>query len=244
MTSDTICRRLGKITDDIRRLEQRFDLPGDSVALIAVSKTKPVSMIRAAISCGQRRFGENYAQELHEKATALAGTATEWHFIGPIQSNKTRLIAAHAHWVHGVDRIKIARRLAAQRPDHLPALNICLQVNIDGEAGKSGVSPEALPELADAVAQIDGIVLRGLMCIPRPRQGFEAQRAPFARLRRAIAELDDNGFALDTLSMGMSGDYAAAIAEGATMVRIGTAIFGERSRPRVEKRPVDTPRQR
>ncbi len=229
MTSDAICRRLSKITDDIHRLEEEFNRPRSSVTLLAVSKTKPASMIREALACGQRHFGENYAQELHDKAGELAGEPIEWHFIGPIQSNKTKLIAAHAHWVHSIDREKIARRLAAQRPDTLPPLNVCLQVNIDNEANKSGVTLAALPELAEAVAAIDGVVLRGLMCIPRRRQGFDAQREPFARLRRALEQLNDDGFALDTLSMGMSGDYAAAIAEGATMVRIGTAIFGQRN---------------
>ena len=229
MTLDTVCRRLDRIIEEIRRCERDNGRARNSVALVAVSKKKPTSMIREALACGQCRFGENYAQELHDKAVELADARQiEWHFIGPIQSNKTKLIAAHAHWVHSVDRVKIARRLAAQRPTGLPALNICLQVNIDNEAEKSGVPLKGLPELAHAVREIDGLRLRGLMCIPRPRSDPRQQHEPFARLRAAVAALNDDGFALDTLSMGMSGDYAAAIAEGATMIRIGTAIFGRR----------------
>ncbi len=228
MTSEAICGRLDRITADIRHCERTAGRDEGSVELIAVSKKKPVEMIRAALACGQRCFGESYAQEFHEKATALANSTIEWHFIGPIQSNKTKLIAAHAHWVHSVDREKIARRLARQRPDSLPPLNICLQVNIDNEPAKSGVTLDELPALAQNIANIDNIRLRGLMCIPRRRDGAAAQRLPFARLREAIADLNTGGFALDTLSMGMSGDYAAAIAEGATMIRIGTAIFGQR----------------
>lgn len=229
MTSEVICQRLGTINANIRHHALANGRDPETVALIAVSKKKPASMIREALRCGHKRFGESYAQEFKDKAEALADTDIEWHFIGPIQSNKTKLIAAHAHWAHSVDREKIARRLAAQRPDTLPPLNICLQVNIDNEAGKSGVSVDELPELARSVAAIDNIRLRGLMCIPRPRTDSTAQHKPFARLRAAMAELNKHGFSLDTLSMGMSGDYAAAIAEGATMVRIGTAIFGQRT---------------
>jgi pyridoxal phosphate enzyme (YggS family) len=229
MTSEAICRRLGTITADIQECERQNGRAGNSVALIAVSKKKPVERIREALACGQRRFGESYAQEFHEKAVALTGSDIEWHFIGPIQSNKTKLISAHADWVHSVDREKIARRLAKQRPDALAPLNICLQVNIDNEPEKSGVPLQELPALAHEVAAIDNIRLRGLMCIPRRRSDPDAQRAPFAQLREAMADLNNSGFALDTLSMGMSGDYAAAIAEGATMIRIGTAIFGQRS---------------
>ena len=229
MTSETLCRRLGTITADIRDYARQSGRAENSVALIAVSKKKPVEMIREALACGQRRFGESYAREFNEKAAALQGTNIEWHFIGPIQSNKTKLIAAHAHWVHSVDREKIARRLVNQRPDELAPLNICLQVNIDNEPEKSGVPLQDLPALARDIAAIDNIRLRGLMCIPRQRTDPLAQRTPFARLRDAMADLNNSGFALDTLSMGMSGDCAAAIAEGATMVRIGTAIFGQRS---------------
>ncbi len=203
-----------------------------TVGLLAVSKTFGPDAVIAAADAGQRAFGENYLQEALDKMAAVAALrpdlALDWHFIGPIQSNKTRPLAEHFAWAHAVDREKIARRLSEQRPDHLPPLNICLQVNVSGEASKSGVSPEDLPALAHAVAPLPRLRLRGLMAIPEPSDDPVAQRQPFARLRELQQQLMAAGLALDTLSMGMSADMAAAVAEGATMVRIGTAIFGKR----------------
>ncbi len=201
--------------------------PG-SVALLAVSKTKPVADIRAALAAGQRAFGENYLDEAQTKIAALEGERIDWHFIGAIQSNKTRRIAARFDWAHGVDRDRIARRLGAQRPAGMAPLNICLQVNIDAEPGKAGVEPAELAALAAAVDGLPGIRLRGLMAIPAPRRDFDAQRAVCARLRRLFESLRAAHPQMDTLSMGMSGDLEAAVAEGATLVRIGTAIFGAR----------------
>lgn len=198
-----------------------------SVRLLAVSKTFPASAVREAYAAGQRAFGENYVQEALDKMAALSDLALEWHFIGPVQSNKTRAIAEHFDWVHGVDRLKIAERLSAQRPRHLPPLNICLQVNISGEDSKSGIAPERLGALASATASLPGLRLRGLMAIPAPTEGA-AQHPPFARMRELQASLNTLGLGLDTLSMGMSHDFGAAIQEGATLVRIGTAIFGQR----------------
>lgn len=203
-----------------------------SVSLLAVSKTFGADAVIAVADAGQTAFGENYLQEAVDKI-ALVRTrrpelALDWHFIGPIQSNKTRPVAEHFHWVHTIDREKIARRLSEQRPAHLPPLNICLQVNVSGEASKSGVAPEALPALAQAVAGLPNLTLRGLMAIPEPAEDEESQRRPFALLRELQEQLAVQGIVTDTLSMGMSADMAAAIAEGATIVRIGTAIFGKR----------------
>ncbi len=183
-----------------------------------------------AYHCGQRAFGENYARELGDKVAQLADLDLEWHYIGPIQRNKTRSIAANAAWVHGIDRFEVASRLAAQRPAELPPLQVCLQVNLDAEPSKAGIAPRELAGLAQAVAQLDPtrLRLRGLMCIPRPQVDPVAQRLAFAALRECRATLRREGLALDTLSMGMSDDYCAAIAEGATLIRIGTAIFGTR----------------
>ncbi len=203
----------------------------DSVMLLAVSKTFPAEAVRAAYAAGQTAFGENYVQEAVQKIAELRDLPLEWHFIGPIQSNKTREIAGHFAWVHGVDRLKIAERLAAQRPPHLPLLNICLQVNISGEETKSGIMPEELMALAQQVAALPNLRLRGLMAIPAPQDDPAEQRKPFARMRTLFDELNAQGLRLDTLSMGMSHDFPAAIAEGATIVRIGTAIFGSRSFP-------------
>lgn len=205
---------------------------GGDVQLLAVSKTFDARAVLEAARAGQRAFGENYLQEALDKMQALQQIAPdlklEWHFIGPIQSNKTRSIAEHFDWVHSVDREKIAQRLSAQRPPHLPPLNICLQVNISGEASKSGVSPEQAMALAKAVASMPNLRMRGLMAIPEPAEDFDGQRKPFAALRTLFEQLRAAGLPLDTLSMGMSADMQAAIAEGATIVRIGTAIFGER----------------
>jgi len=205
----------------------------NEVHLLAVSKTFPAEAVLAAMATGQTAFGENYLQEALDKianvAQAQPGAPVEWHFIGPIQSNKTRPIASNFHWVHTVERLKIAQRLSEQRPPELGALNICLQVNISGEASKSGATEAELPELARAVAQLPNLRLRGLMAIPEQATDPAQQRAAFARLRQLHDALRADGLALDTLSMGMSGDMTAAIAEGATIVRIGSAIFGARN---------------
>lgn len=199
------------------------------VTLIGVSKTHPVSAIRAAVAAGLTDLGENYVQEAVEKIGEVADAAVTWHFIGALQSNKTREVAESFQWVHTVDRLKIATRLSQQRPHYAPPLQVCLQVNIGAEDTKSGVQPDALGELAGAVAALPRLRLRGLMCIPPPEDDEGRQRHWFARLRRLRDELNAAGHALDALSMGMSGDFELAIAEGATHVRVGTAIFGTRS---------------
>ncbi|WP_433694788.1 YggS family pyridoxal phosphate-dependent enzyme [Paraburkholderia phenoliruptrix] len=201
-----------------------------SIALLAVSKTFPAEDVRAAHAAGQRAFGENYVQEALTKIEALADlrASLEWHFIGPLQSNKTRPVAEHFDWVHSVDRLKIAQRLSEQRPDALPPLNVCLQVNISGEASKSGVSVDEAMQVARDIAALPGLRLRGLMAIPEPAGGIDEQRVPHRRLRELFERLRSDGLALDTLSMGMSSDLEAAVLEGATIVRVGTAIFGAR----------------
>jgi len=201
--------------------------PGD-VALLAVSKTFTAGEVRAANTAGQREFGENYVQEAMEKMAALSSLPLVWHFIGPIQSNKTRAIAGHFDWVHTVAREKIALRLAEARPMERGRLDICIQVNVSGEQSKSGVAPEAVRPLAEAVRALPRLRLRGLMAIPEPSGDTSLQRRRFASLRRLLEQLNAAGFGLDTLSMGMSQDLEAAVMEGATIVRIGTAIFGER----------------
>lgn len=224
-----IAERLARVQARIRAAEAQYQRAAGSVALLAVSKTKPVDAVREAIAAGQTAFGENYVQEARDKQDALGpDAAAEWHFIGPLQSNKTKHVAPHVDWVHSVEREKIARRLSEQRPDGLPPLNICLQVNVSGEDSKSGIVPENLPALAEAVAGLPRLRLRGLMCIPAPAEDLDAQRAPFRALRDLLTELQRRGLDLDTLSMGMSGDLEAAVAEGSTMVRIGTDIFGPR----------------
>jgi hypothetical protein len=201
--------------------------PG-GVALLAVSKTWPAEAVAAAAACGQRRFGENYVQEGLAKVEALGGLDLEWHFIGPLQSNKTRPVAEAFAWVHGIDRLKLAERLSAQRPARLPPLQVCVQVNVSGEASKSGVAPDQAAALCRAVAVLPGLRLRGLMAIPEPTGDMTLARTRFAALRQLLEGLRREGMALDTLSMGMSDDLEAAILEGATIVRVGTAIFGER----------------
>ena len=205
--------------------------PVQSVTLLVVSKTYGPEAVREAFAAGEKRFGENYVQEGVDKIAALADLRAriEWHLIGPLQSNKTRLVAAQFDWVHSVDRLKIAQRLSEQRPVHLPPLQICLQVNISGEASKSGLMPDEVPAVAQAVAKLPRLALRGLMAIPEPAADFEAQRAAHRALRELKQSLQAEGLALDTLSIGMSADLEAAIAEGATLVRIGSAIFGERA---------------
>jgi pyridoxal phosphate enzyme (YggS family) len=201
-----------------------------SVHLLAVSKTFPAEAVRAAHAAGQRAFGENYVQEGVAKIEALADLRAdiEWHCIGPLQSNKTRPVAEHFDWVHSIDRLKIAQRLDEQRPAHLQPLQVCLQVNVDGGANKSGVAPQDALELARAVAALPRLRLRGLMAIPEPAPDFTAQRALFMRASAVFDQIREAGIALDTLSLGMSADLEAAIAAGSTMVRVGTAIFGAR----------------
>jgi PLP dependent protein len=200
------------------------------VTLLAVSKTFPAEAVREAHAAGQSAFGENYVQEALDKIDALSALRPQlqWHLIGPLQSNKTRPVAAAFDWVHSVDRLKIAERLSEQRPAELPPLQLCLQVNISGEDSKSGVAPADVPALARAVAALPRVRLRGLMAIPEPADDLAAQRAPHRALRELLARLNAEGLALDTLSMGMSADLEAAVAEGATLVRVGTAIFGRR----------------
>lgn len=205
-----------------------------SVDIVAVSKSQPVDHVIAALAAGLTCFGENYAQEALAKIAdpRLAGRRIEWHFIGPVQSNKTRLIAAHFSWVHSIDRLSIARRLSEQRPLHLEPLNICLQINVSGETAKAGTTLAELPELAHAVARLPRLRLRGLMTLPAPAKDFDMQRRAFHMLYQAYHELVKQGLHLDTLSMGTSDDLEAAIAEGATLLRVGTAIFGTRSKIR------------
>ena len=219
---------LGAVRARIRDAAIAAGRDPQSVQLLAVSKTWPATTVRAAALAGQRAFGENYLQEALAKMAELADLGLEWHFIGPLQSNKTQAVATHFAWAHGVDREKIAARLSSQRPARLAPLQVCLQVNISGEPSKSGVAPAAVPALARAVAQMPGLALRGLMAIPAPAADAQAARRPFAQLRELLRSLNSEGMKLDTLSMGMSEDFEAAIAEGATIVRVGRAIFGER----------------
>ena len=220
---------LKNLRERIARAEQAAGRPSGQVRLLAVSKTQPAAAVRQAFAAGQAAFGENYVQEGVAKVQALADLPLEWHFIGPLQSNKTREVAEHFAWIHSVDRDKIARRLAEQRPARLPPLQVCLQVNIDDEAGKSGCAPADLPALVAAVLALPRLELRGLMCIPRPGNG--AAFADLAKTRQellaSIPGLSPDRF--DTLSMGMSDDLDAAIAAGSTLVRIGTALFGARA---------------
>jgi pyridoxal phosphate enzyme (YggS family) len=204
--------------------------PVESVTLLAVSKTFGADAIREAHAGGQRAFGENYVQEALEKLSGLADLRSqlEWHLIGPLQSNKTRVVAESFDWVHSVDRLKVAQRLSDQRPEAMGELQVCLQVNISGEASKSGLRPDEVAAVAHEVAKLPRLRLRGLMAIPEPEGDFDAQRRPHRALRELFDQLRVEGLALDTLSMGMSADLEAAIAEGATMVRVGTAIFGGR----------------
>ncbi|MCF4996140.1 YggS family pyridoxal phosphate-dependent enzyme [Pseudomonas syringae] len=221
----TIADNIQLVSSRIRAAAQAAGRDENSVQLLAVSKTKPAEALREAYAAGLRDFGENYLQEALAKQLELADLPLIWHFIGPIQSNKTRAIAEHFDWVHSVDRLKIAQRLSEQRPADLPPLNICIQVNVSGEASKSGCTPEDLPALANAISTLPRLTLRGLMAIPEPTEDRAAQDAAFAAVQRLQASLD---LPLDTLSMGMSHDLESAIAQGATCVRIGTALFGAR----------------
>jgi pyridoxal phosphate enzyme (YggS family) len=226
-----------QLGDNIAKLRHRVRLSAEKTArsdrnilILAVSKTRPAEDIRLAHDCGLREFGESYLQEALQKIEQLQDLDLVWHFIGPIQSNKTRQIASHFDWVHSVDRVKIARRLSEQRPDHLPPLQICLQVNTSGEASKSGVAPGELADLARQVHALPRLRLRGLMSIPAATQDEQLQRQAFARLRAELEGLRALAPGLDTLSMGMSNDLEAAVAEGATIVRVGTGLFGPRNR--------------
>ena len=228
----TIADNISQVAARIRRAEQAAQRAADSVQLLAVSKTKPAAAVREAYAAGVRDFGENYLQEALGKQRELTDLPLCWHFIGPIQSNKTRDIAQNFAWVHSVDRLKIAQRLSEQRPAELPALNICIQVNVSGEASKSGCTPADLPALAAAISALPHLTLRGLMAIPEPTDDRAGQDAAFAAVRELNKSLQDSlNLPLDTLSMGMSHDLESAIAQGATWVRIGTALFGARDYP-------------
>ena len=223
-----VTENLRKIRDLLAKAAVDAGREADSIRLLAVSKKQPISLVLAAVAAGQRDFGENFVQEGLEKIAAAGREDLCWHFIGHLQSNKTQAVADHFDWVHTVDRFKTAERLSRQRPQHLGDLNICLQVNIDVEPGKSGVAVIEVLALARKVAALPRIQFRGLMCLPKMRSGVDAQREPFACLRELSDTLQTDGIAIDTLSMGMSDDYQAAILEGSTIVRIGTAVFGPR----------------
>ncbi len=223
-----IAQNLAQVHAQIQAACQAAGRPSGSVQLLAVSKTWGADAVRAAYAAGQIAFGENYIREAVDKITALRDLPLVWHCIGPIQSNKTRLVAEHFDWVHSIDRLKIAQRLSEQRPAHLPPLQVCIQVNVDGGANKSGVSPQDLSALAQAVAALPRLQLRGLMTIPEPAETDAQTRAVHRQARELFEQLQAQGLPLDTLSMGMSADLAAAIIEGSTMVRVGTAIFGQR----------------
>jgi len=226
----TIDCNLLEVNGRIARACEMAGRPVPSVTLLAVSKTQPPQAVRDAVAAGQSRFGENYVQEALDKMAALAELRPrlEWHLIGPLQANKTRAVAEQFDWVHSVDRLRIAERLSAQRPAGEPPLQVCLQVNISGEESKSGLAPADVPALARAVAALPRLRLRGLMAIPEPASDVEAQRRPHRALRDLLEALRRDGLELDTLSMGMTADLEAAVAEGATLVRIGTALFGAR----------------
>jgi len=220
--------KLTQVQDRLHTACQRFHRNDDEITLLAVSKTRAAANLRILYAAGQRQFGENYLQEALDKQQKLQDLDIIWHFIGPIQSNKTRALAAHFDWIHSVDRLKIARRLSEQRSPSLPALNICLQVNLDAESSKSGIFLNEVSTLAEAVSKLPHIRLRGLMAIPAPQADFDAQRASLQRLQLAQQTLQQQGYTLDTLSMGMSADLEAAVAAGTTMLRIGRDIFGPR----------------
>lgn len=231
----TIAKHMQNIEKNLVLIHQQIEQAANDhnrcandIVLLAVSKKKPAVDIRAAYKSGQKDFGENYLQEAQSKMPELADLDIVWHFIGPVQSNKTRALASSFHWVHCVDRLKIAQRLNHHRSSSMPPLNICIQVNVDLEPSKSGVAPSEIIPLAEAIVDLPYLRLRGLMTIPAQRSDFESQRKPFRLLALALADLRTRGFDCDTLSMGMSHDMQAAIAEGSTLVRIGTAIFGER----------------
>ena len=224
-----LAENLNKVNARIRLAEAKYQRAVNSVHLLAVSKTKPLEMILALADAGQKMFGESYVQEAVDKISKAGHSDLEWHFIGPIQSNKTKLIAANFSWVHSVDRVKIAQRLSDQRPRQLPDLNICIQVNISGEQSKSGVSVAEVPDLIQTIAGLPRLTVRGLMAIPLRTTDFDEQRVAFRQLKLLQQQLNQqHNYHLDTLSMGMSADLEAAIAEGATHVRVGTDLFGAR----------------
>ena len=225
-----IAEKLQSVRERIAAACLRAERDVNEVTLLAVSKTFGPDAVREAFDAGQAAFGENYIQEAVEKIELLGALPLQWHCIGPIQSNKTRLVAAHFDWAQSVDRLKIAQRLSEQRPDALPPLSVCLQVNIDGGANKSGVPPEEVLVLAREIAQLPRLKLRGIMSIPEPAEDFDAQKAVHLKARRLFDDLREVGLELDTLSIGMTGDLEAAIAAGSTMVRVGTAIFGGRAK--------------
>jgi len=227
---NTIAQRLAQIRARIRQAEQRYQRPPGSVELLAVSKTRPLTDLQTLNERGQQAFAENYLQDALPKIAALNGKIS-WHFIGPLQSNKTRQVAEHFHWLHTLERLKIARRLNDQRPTGLPPLNVCIQVNISADPDKSGLMPEAAETFAHELAALPRLRLRGLMTLPRQQSDFALQRQPFRELHALYTQLCRHGFELDTLSMGMSRDLEAAIAEGSTLVRIGTGLFGPRKSP-------------
>jgi pyridoxal phosphate enzyme (YggS family) len=229
--ADSECAGLRAVQERLARALAEAGRAPDAARLVAVSKTVPAARLREVFACGQRAFGESYVQEARAKQEALADLAIEWHFIGPLQSNKTRAVAERFAWVHSLDRLRMAERLSAQRPADLPPLNVCIQVNIDREPTKSGVAPEEVSDLAHAVARLPRLALRGLMAIPAPATDPAIQRDAFRRVRALFERLRAEGLPLDTLSMGMSDDLEAAVLEGATLVRVGSAIFGARPRP-------------
>lgn len=223
-----MARNLAAVRTRIAAAAGRAGRDPKDILLVAVSKTQPPAAVAAAWAAGHREFGENYLQDALPKLDAFAEQGTVWHFIGALQSNKTRAVAERFQWVHTVDRESLAQRLSEQRPAMLPPLEICLQVNVSGESSKGGIAPERLPELATAVSGLPRLKLRGLMAIPAPVRDMEAQRAPLRQLRELLEDLNARGHRLDTLSMGMTDDLEAAILEGSTLLRIGTAIFGPR----------------
>ena len=223
-----IADNLGQIRKEIRALEAHYQRLEDSVELLAVSKTKPVEAVLAAVAAGQRHFGENYCQEAIKKITSINQPELVWHFIGPIQSNKTSLIASHFDWVHTLDRTRIARRLHEARPASMKPLNVCVQINISGEISKSGIHIKKVPDFIGALTEFNRLCIRGLMALPAPSATLESQRQPFHQIAECCHELKTVYPQLDTLSFGTTQDMEAAIAEGSTIVRIGTAIFGRR----------------
>jgi len=229
MSPQNLPARIQAVQERVARAAEAAGRSAQSVTLLAIGKAQPLPLLNAAAACGLEHFGESYLQEALAKITALRERGLTWHFVGRVQANKTRPIAEEFAWVHALDRVRIAERLAAQRPPHAPPLNVCLQVNLAGEGAKGGVAPEELAPLAAAVAKLPRLALRGLMCIPPEEAEPARQRAWFAKLRELRDQLNVQGARLDTLSMGMSGDFEAAIAEGATIVRLGTALFGPRA---------------
>ncbi|HEX4648878.1 MAG TPA: YggS family pyridoxal phosphate-dependent enzyme [Steroidobacteraceae bacterium] len=229
MSPQNLPARIAEVQERVQRACERAGRNAQSVTLLAIGKAQPLDLLGAAAACGLEHFGESYLQEALRKIDALRERGLTWHFVGRLQANKTRPIAEAFDWVHALDRPKDAERLAAQRPGHAPPLNVCLQVNLAGESTKGGAAPSELAGLAARVAALPRLALRGLMCIPPEETDPARQRAWFAQLRRLRDELNAGGARLDTLSMGMSGDFEAAILEGATIVRLGTALFGPRS---------------